>query len=321
MESASLKQIPDWDRVFRPGVDFRQYPVLKWARGWELTGQLWSEFARYREHLGEETTSSLSPDGRTATFRARISNPAPVEDWTIILGDALHNFRSSLDSLAWELANLDERSVAQEHERSLYFPLAETEARWEKLKRTTLASMPDVIHSRLYTVQPYRFEPVGEGIGLLLNKMSNLDKHRAALDLELRVADKTGFGIAMQHDEASSSVESANPGTPDYEFLAPNRAIKDGDIVFRFRERQALKWARVDKLPLALIVNIDGREYEVFQLLTLIDRQVAGTFINACVGITPPEWVTYLRGEGPRPTSDWFPNVSRYTPEMRSALL
>ncbi|WP_258027445.1 hypothetical protein [Microbacterium sp. BH-3-3-3] len=39
----------------------------------------------------------------------------------------------------------------------------------------------------------------------------------------------------------------------------------------------------------------------MFELLDLIERQVAGTFINACVGVTPADWVDFIMNGTPRP--------------------
>lgn len=315
MEKQAITDIEGWDRIYRPGVEIRAYPVAKWEHAWSLARQLRSDYNDYRAALREETTPDMSPDRRSITFRARIEHQPPLEAWTLAFGDALHNYRSALDGLAWELANLDGRTVAPEHERSLYFPLALSEKSWEKLKRTTLASMPAVVLDRLSTVQPYRFEPVEEGIGLLLNKMSNLDKHRAGLSLELRVVDKTTFSIEFTPEDPNASHDY------EYEFLAPDRSIRNGDVVFAFREREPVKSARVDKLPMILGVEIDGRGHNVFELLDMIERQVAGTFINACVGMPSGAWAKYLMEGGGRPETAWYPNLARYSAEMRQAAL
>jgi hypothetical protein len=171
--------------------------------------------------------------------------------------------------------------------------------------------MPAVVLDRLHTVQPYRFEPVEMGIGILLDKMSNLDKHRAALTLELRVADKTHFNVKMLPD---------NPGGAralEYEFVAPDRSVADGDRVFVFKESQPVRDPVVEKLPLLLAVTIDGALYDAFFLLHLIERQVASTFINACVGTAPVDWREFMTGNGPRPLTPWYPNLGRYSTEMR----
>ncbi|MDY0828881.1 hypothetical protein SK224_07035 [Microbacterium sp. BG28] len=316
----SLQDIPDWDRVYRPGVDIRAYPILKWERAWELAQQIITEYGTYRDSLGEETEAEISTDRRTVNFRAHLRFDPPIGRWSLLFGEVLHNYRSALDGLAWELAHLNGSAVPSEHERNLYFPLAESEAKWERLKRTTLASMPVAVHDRLCRVQPYRFEPVEEGIGLLLNKMSNLDKHRAGLVLEQRVLDKTPFTILATPEEPESDRGSVGGDGSRYEFLAPDRAIRSGDRVFTFTEPWTIKTASVEKLPMRLTTTIEGRLHEVWGLLSMIERQVAGTFINACVGFTHPEWASFIQGESGRPESNWCPNTARYTADMRRQL-
>lgn len=310
-----IDSIPDWDRIFRQGVEFRAWPAAKWEHAWALSDSLWRQYIEYRESLGTETTAELSADRRIVTFHAHIEIAPPLDRWTLLLGDILHNYRSALDGLAWELAHLDGQRVAPKHERQLYFPLAQTEDRWLELMTTTLSSMPQVILDRLHTVQPYRFEPVDQGIGVLLNQMSNLDKHRSAISLELRVADKTTFEVRMKPDNKNA------PRTYDYEFVAPDRALRNGDKVLVFKESGPVSDPAVPTLPLVLSVAIEEQVYDVFHLLRLIERQVASTFVNACVGIAPEEWATFMMGDGPRPTTPWCPNTRRFSAEMRKRAL
>ena len=181
--------------------------------------------------------------------------------------------------------------------------------------------MPAVVLNRLHSVQPYRFEPVDMGIGILLDKMSNLDKHRAALTLELRVADKTHFNVMMMPDRPDGAHRL------EYEFVAPNRPVEHGDRVFVFREsqpvrarvavRQPVRDPVVEKLPLVLAVTIEEVLYDAFFLLHLIERQVASTFVSACVGTAPADWRAFMMGNGPRPSTPWYPNLGRYSAEMR----
>lgn len=314
-EDDSEGLVEDWDRVFRPGVEFRGYPVTKWEHAFQLAQQLRAEYNAYRDSLGVESSTELSANRREATIRARIEHEPPVERWSLLLGDALSNYRGALDGLAWELAHMEGRKVATEHQRSLYFPLAATEAKWNSMQTTTLASMPKVILARLETVQPFHFEPVEEGIGLYLNQMNNLDKHRAALGVELRVVDKVTYAIHVKPEDPNSRSDF------ELQFVAPDRPVVDGDELFVLQEAEPVRSLTVPKLPLVLCVGVNGKRHNVFHLLDLIERQVAATFIAACVGFPSAEWLAFIAQDGtPRPTAPWCPHVARYTREMREAI-
>lgn len=305
-----IRRLPDWDRVFRPGVDFSEAPVAKWEHAYSLSQKLRSEYNDYRNTSGDETTAEVSEDGRRITFRARLETIPPVGHWSLLFADALHNYRSALDGLAWELAHLDGNEVGSEWAQKLYFPLAAKERDWRRLKKNQLASMPPVILSRLEAVQPFKVEPVDQGIGILLHRMDILDKHRNGLSVELRVMDRQTFGLQVGFEDEGTASDF------DYQFEAPQGQVSDGDVVFVFRVAHPVVSAKVEKLPLLLGVDLDGAFSNIFDLLALAEQQVAATFITACVGLPDERWGNFIYGTGDRPTTRWFPDVARYPAEF-----
>lgn len=70
-------------------------------------------------------------DGRSGQVIARFANPLPIE-LSAVLGDAIHNFRASLDHLAWHLVS---RSPSGHTDHRTAFPIAESQHKWsEKFK-------------------------------------------------------------------------------------------------------------------------------------------------------------------------------------------
>lgn len=303
---AENEKVADWDRIFRPGVDMSVIPVAKWEHAHAKARQLRDEYNAYRNGSGDETISVYSEDRRRVTLTARLPKPPPIVLWSLLLGDAIHNYRSALDGLAWEVAHLDGNAVPAKYARSLYFPLAKTEDAWNDMQTKTLVSVPPVIRSRLETVQPYRFEPMQEGIGITLDKLDILDKHRSALTLALRVLDQQHFSVEL-------ATEAGSLDDFTYEFVAPDAPIADGVPVLVFEERQPVANLRVEKLPMVLGVDLDGSHRNIFDLLDLIERQVAGTFINVCVGFAQQEWQEFITNGGARPKIGWCPTVARYS--------
>jgi hypothetical protein len=140
--------------------------------------------------------------GRTE-YRLHIHKPMPVEISTTI-GDILHNLRSALDSLAYEIAlrGLD-RPMTAEEERACVFPVTKTPERFDQFFDKTSKHERTRIRSALYgalartafrSVQPFRIHEEAILLGVQvtetyeqeyrwselyrLTQLSNLDKHR-----------------------------------------------------------------------------------------------------------------------------------------------
>jgi hypothetical protein len=145
---------------------------------------------------------STDTPGRTE-YRLHIHKPMPVEISTTI-GDILHNLRSALDSLAYEIAlrGLD-RPMTPKEERACVFPVTETPDRFDQFFDEASTHEPTRIRSGLYgararaalrSVQPFRIHEEAILLGVQvtdtygeeyrwselyrLTQLSNLDKHR-----------------------------------------------------------------------------------------------------------------------------------------------
>lgn len=169
----------------------------------------WAKINRAREHVESAhrlverfraaQPYSLLPEptgtpGRVA-YRLRITQPVPVTISTAV-GDALHNMRAALESLAFELAvrsHAERLTAAQE--RASTFPICPSPASFDTFfrgRRATLCS--DRARAALRAVQPFvNLEQAHLlGIGLersfpkefrwsqlhRLDTLWNLDKHR-----------------------------------------------------------------------------------------------------------------------------------------------
>lgn len=111
---------------------------------------------------------------------SEVANPFPPL-WGLLLGDAVHNFRSSLDHLAWALYKRGRTpNLSQKKERRVQFPIcSERDAFNNALKRR----LPGVHRADIALVrryQPYRYgkRNLDRHVLLTLAKLSNADKHR-----------------------------------------------------------------------------------------------------------------------------------------------
>jgi hypothetical protein len=140
--------------------------------------------------------------GRTE-YRLHIHKPVPPEISTTI-GDILHNLRSALDSLAYEMAlRSRDRPMTKKQERACVFPVRETPERFDEFFDRSSKREGDRIRAALYgdraraafrSVQPFRIHEEAVLLGVevtdtyqqeyrwselyRLTRLSNLDKHR-----------------------------------------------------------------------------------------------------------------------------------------------
>jgi hypothetical protein len=138
--------------------------------------------------------STEHPD--EVAFRFHINSALPTELLTTV-GDALHNMRSCLDSVAFDLArrHLDNQ-MSEEQEEASQFPISSDASRFDaffnhRIRRTMYG---DQERAALRCVQPFAFreEALAHGVDVQtspeyeflfdelhrLRTLSNLDKHR-----------------------------------------------------------------------------------------------------------------------------------------------
>jgi hypothetical protein len=154
-------------------------------------GSLRQQVAAYRAADPYEVAPEPTGTPGLTAYRLHIRQRVPVEISTIV-GDIVHNLRSALDSLAYEMAL---RHVGQplnrEQEKASAFPVCETPERFDKWfttnKRDAMYGPDERRAFRI--VQPFAIaEAAGDPAAYAgtyrwddkrrLNELSNLDKHR-----------------------------------------------------------------------------------------------------------------------------------------------
>ena len=181
--------------------------VSEVAGAWDAGGHVWVDL-------------SLSEDRFFIDAVLRVNATPPYEEMALRLGDALHNFRSALDSLAWSLCHLD--GVSPKRPRSIYFPCVTEEDKWPEASRD-LSSMPGDFLERIRLVQPFAAGAEGSPLRLLV-ELSNQDKHRGMVSARasasnLRVGVHTG-GAAGTRNGITNGMRM--------EMLHPGGALVDG---------------------------------------------------------------------------------------------
>jgi hypothetical protein len=129
----------------------------------------------------------------------------PVREWGIIIGDAIHCYRSALDQLVYAFAH------DPSHQTS--YPICVTEKEWTTKAPAQYWSCAAPFVRLLDKTQPYHREDPSKHPLAVLRALSNLDKHRGIPTVSL-VADSAEFHVhATQGIRKWNSIK-ANIGAP-----------------------------------------------------------------------------------------------------------
>jgi hypothetical protein len=224
--------------TYRPGHDVSSWPYVKLARAREHLNQLGSRVDAWVSTHPFGTEQEVSEDRLRWSLRLSVSHPPPILEWSVHVGDCVHNLRSALDAAVWEFATLD--GAAPSRPRDVQFPIVRNEASWNAEAQRRLQTTPSAVIERIRVVQPF-MRPPGEQAAdplVLLQYLSNLDKHQSAIRMSIPVDQmKTGteyFGINFGFDEASK--RNVPPNTTFHE--APD--LVDGALL--------AEWQTVDPI-------------------------------------------------------------------------
>jgi hypothetical protein len=144
-----------------------------------------------REYLtGEpkpyEVRGKFHPDRREYVFVGKILRPPPDPvRWGVVLGDVLHNFRSALDHLVWQLVLLSGKKGSPENQ----FPICDRGATYWSIKKDgtpstrdrCLKNVAEEYRAIIDFYQPYRTRHLARNrieAFAGLRDLSNYDKHR-----------------------------------------------------------------------------------------------------------------------------------------------
>jgi hypothetical protein len=205
-----------------------------------------NKIERAKKHIGDlkaavdaffstgpyEIRTDKEPDtARPIHYVAKV-NPIP-DDIPLILGDALHNLRSSLDHLAYGLVEANGRSPSNQ----TYFPICENLASYNAPKtvaKKTEGMSPEA-KSRIDATKPYQG---GNDLFWVLHKLNNIDKHCSIL-----VAGSACVSVDLGGFMGRQMIREGliPPGFPDpppilslfYKIGDVICPLKAGEIIFR----------------------------------------------------------------------------------------
>jgi len=164
-----------------------------------------AKMIRAHEHLEtleKEISEYLSTIKPTIVLKTAPKEPWPwlvmwVTDYippirlSVLLGDCVHNMRSALDNLICGLARTVDPSCAC---KGTAFPYSENEKAFDANMKRDLAGVPIDAQKIIKQLQPWCDTSPSPNPLLMLNKLSNIDKHRSC-NFALTYNRNTGFRI------------------------------------------------------------------------------------------------------------------------------
>lgn len=196
-------------------------------------------------------TAGLVDDGYAFEVRTRVEPPLNLNRQAHLLGDFVHNLRSSLNHLVMDLARdagAEEREIAR-----LEYPNAKTEREWRKARRK-LAAIPDHIVERIRRLQPFTDRAIDgttsqdyieRSVINTLIDYDNDDKHRTSLScLVYRSENRSQPNVIWQEDERGA--ERALPLRPTIDSLGmeyTDFSHLNTDVYFRYHSTRPITWS------------------------------------------------------------------------------
>jgi hypothetical protein len=179
-------------------------------------------------------TDELDPVTGANVVRAKLAEDIPPA-WGPLIGDALHNLRSSLDHLVYALTVANTPApLPTTLERSCEFPIFSTQELFERSALRAISGITDKAKETIAALQPYQR---GEDFGLdplwLLRELSNIDKHRRPALTSLYVEPTMNVRSGSVEAFEVSPPGSIKPGT-DFVLGTYRRADQTADVGFGF---------------------------------------------------------------------------------------
>lgn len=142
-----------------------------------------------RAYSNLSCTEELQKDGRVREYTIKGEAPAIPLDLGLQIGDCLHNFRATLDNLAYTVAIDNNPSLSSEERRAVSFPICTQRADFRDVRsKGVIAKLPPRAQAIIQRSQPYKRWKNPDGHPLaVLRVLSDGDKHRAVRVVTARV--------------------------------------------------------------------------------------------------------------------------------------
>jgi hypothetical protein len=192
-------------------------PRLKVVRAREHLHALQRVEGRFFERSPFEITDDFNIETGQHVYRIRVLRDPPIRRFAALVGDCVHNLRSALDHLAWQLS--EDASGSNEADTTTQFPIFKTETGYDtrginQIVRVgpgaaTVIRLLQPFHDDLATLHPLWF----------IRELDNGDKHRK---LAVSAAAASGYAHKLHAPKDARGTYHLNLSIED---------IRDGEVM------------------------------------------------------------------------------------------
>lgn len=223
------------EKAAREGVDVAASlggPIAKLDRAkthFQALNKSIGAFKRSKTH--DFVVTKFDPNTGEKVVQLKILKEPKNPEWGLLLGDMVHNLRSALDHLVWQLVILN----GEKPRRQNQFPIIGTENEYWKVPKNRSESVRDRMllgvsephRTFIDLVQPFnaRSDPSGTALAVL-SWISNADKHRVV---------HAGFVLTEEPSPELFDVTTSHPGGAYIDVSMNWGELKDGAEIMRFR--------------------------------------------------------------------------------------
>jgi hypothetical protein len=179
---------------------------LKLGRAHEHLDTLTSELSEWHRNDPYVVSSNSDANGSRYGFVIEIKIKPPLDRWSLIAGDCIHNLRSALDTALYALAVRENHGVDPANAGQLQFPICDTpDALAKQISQRRMTGLSTKAQVWIERAQPYVRSYVHKPpLIRLLAEFDNLNKHRM-------------MNLILQH-LYDAKIESRKISTADHSF-------------------------------------------------------------------------------------------------------
>jgi hypothetical protein len=187
---------------------------MKLQRAEEHLGNLQAEHERFiRERNPYRMLREQDTERDYYLWRAKITDPPPLEKWGSIAGECIHSLRSALDHTAYELVRMRRPS-----EEKSEFPIFKKRSAWRANHGQKLPDVDRDVRRQVRWLQPYRREGAMDRLWVV-HALDIIDKHRRLNLVSPSLLGAEWVSIGGEIEDVQS-------------FYGP---FEDGSVVARFK--------------------------------------------------------------------------------------
>lgn len=195
-------------------------------------------------------------EGTRHRFVVSIQNAPDADRWGCLIGDCVHNLRSALDHVIWQLSGPAPPEFCE-------FPIFASPVRRPtgelqpgfnaKIRGITKASVRDFIE----VCQPCNAaDPPKRGVLWVLHRIDIVDKHKILIACLLEHLDPGDMNIRLRFADDSPVIG------PPHTFIKNSQPVSDGDTLLTILNEGRVEHVEAD-INFALQVGIDARDLGV----------------------------------------------------------